>query len=117
LRERPVIAAEERKKGGKMFVYRLEPIILDHPSWQKSSHKERVWVEAIYERDARQRVTDATYKGTLAARSSPNLHSPWDLADVTRCVAEDRRKPLKKKGVITQSGDWLACEADIDPGE
>lgn len=89
-----------------MKVYRLEPINLDDPSWQKSSVKQIVWVNAESENDARGKVTGATDMGVAVRGPFPKLRSPWDLPNITRCVPDDsRRVPFDK--IITSDGEEI----------
>ena len=92
-----------------MTIYRLEPILLDHPSWQASSHwYGPLWVEATSEREAREKVADVTDTG-VATRASP-----WYLAEVASCVPDDSGQIAPGDGVMKENGEYLYLDPDPD---
>ncbi|HLY05272.1 MAG TPA: hypothetical protein VKR31_05940 [Rhizomicrobium sp.] len=95
-----------------MTVYRLQPILPDHPSWETSSHWfGPLWVEADSEIEAREKVRAATDMGISTGES------PWDLPEVTSCVPDNSRRLDPDAGVMRQDGQYLDVDLDPDPDD
>jgi hypothetical protein len=90
-----------------MMIYRLEPVNLDHPSWQASWVKEAVWVLAFDENSARGKVAMATLTAVPTALGAPMARSPWDLVDVTSCIPDPSRADVPSDKAITADGRTL----------
>jgi len=93
-----------------MRVYCLEPVKLaDDHNWAASTHRERCWVLAESEEDARRKVAMATGIATTADHPIPT--SPWKDQRLTTCY-EDTSPPREiPAGVVhTESGQMLSIK-------
>ena len=93
-----------------MPVYCLEPVKLaDDHNWAASTHRERCWVVAESEEDARRKIERATKIATTAHHPIPT--SPWKDQRLTTCH-EDNNPPRKiPAGVVCiESGQMLSIK-------
>ena len=91
-----------------MRTYRLDPVpgTKDDPSWSRSMLRERCWVKANSEGEARTLVIRATGKGAGKRGAEPILTSPWDDPALTTCVFDAESPVEVPEGVVvTASGD------------
>jgi hypothetical protein len=93
-----------------MRVYCLESVKLaDDHNWAASTHRERCWVLAESEEDARRKVAMATGIATTVHHPIPT--SPWKDQRLTMCY-EDRNPPreIPADVVCTESGQMLSIK-------
>jgi len=98
-----------------MRVYCLESVKLaDDHNWAASTHRERCWVLAESEEDARRKVAMATGIATTVHHPIPT--SPWKDQRLTTCY-EDRNPPreIPADVVCTESGQMLSIKCEVCP--
>jgi molybdate transport system regulatory protein len=99
--------AAPRGKPDNMNVYRLDPMILSHPSWQASSIKELLFVGAGSDKEAREFAAKKTIAMVTAARFAAKLHSPWLDSKITSCVLDPSKTDVNEGEVVTANGRSL----------
>jgi hypothetical protein len=79
-----------------MHTYRLDPIpsTEDYPCWSRSTLRERVWVWANSENQARDRVISASSKASERTANGQIAGPPWRQPALTTCVV-DTKPPVE----------------------
>lgn len=87
-----------------MNIYRLDPILPGHSSWQYSEEKNCVWACAPTPTEARDLVAAKTVSATLDATGAK---SPWQDEAVTSCVGQPSMTHLRAGDVVREDGSLV----------